>query len=84
MHHCVASYKYACQQGDVSIWSLACEYPIGHVNRGVTMEVTQGRRASCSAAASPTGCRYANEVTMVKRWANEHGLTWAVAGAVSA
>ena len=25
--------------GEVSIWSLACEYPLGHVNKGVTIEL---------------------------------------------
>jgi hypothetical protein len=75
MHHCVASYKFLCQQGDVSIWSLSCEYPIGHVNKGVTMEVRKdGAIVQCRGFANRLP--YANEVTMVKRWANQHGLTW--------
>ncbi len=76
MHHCVASYKFACMQGHISIWSLASEYPIGRHNRGVTMEVTKdGRIVQCRGFANrlPHG----NEVTMAKRWADEHGLTWA-------
>jgi PcfJ-like protein len=39
MHHCVASYKYRCVNGDVSIWSLTSEFPIGRVNKGVTLEL---------------------------------------------
>ena len=75
MHHCVASYKFLCQQGNVSIWSLSCEYPIGHVNKGVTMEVRKdGAIVQCRGFANRLP--YANEVTMVKRWANQHGLTW--------
>ena len=27
MHHCVASYKFACMQGHVSIWSLTSRIP---------------------------------------------------------
>ena len=68
-------YKYLCQRGDVSIWSLTCEYPIGHINRGVTMELRKdGAIVQCRGFANRLP--YANEVTMVKRWANQHGLTW--------
>ena len=76
MHHCVAGYKLACMQGYISIWSLTSEFPIGHVNRGVTMEVTKdGRIVQCRGFANRLP--YANEVAMAKRWAREHGLTWA-------
>jgi hypothetical protein len=76
MHHCVAGYRFACMQGNVSIWSLSSEFPIGTVNRGVTMEVMKdGRIVQCRGFANRLP--YANEVTMVKRWASEHGLTWA-------
>jgi hypothetical protein len=63
-------------QGHISIWSLASEYPIGRHNRGVTLEVTKdGRIVQCRGFANrlPHG----NEVTMAKRWANEHDVTWA-------
>ena len=43
MHHCVASYKFLCTRGDVSIWSLTCEYPIGHQQRR-HHRAAQGRR----------------------------------------
>ena len=76
MHHCVAGYKFACVNGSISIWSLTSEFPIGQVNRGVTMEVTKdGRIVQCRGFANRLP--YANEVTMVKRWALEHNLTWA-------
>ena len=76
MHHCVVTYKAACMRGDISIWSLTCEFPIGQVNRGVTMEVTKdGRIVQCRGFANRLP--YANEATMVKRWALEHALTWA-------
>ena len=76
MHHCVVTYKGACLRGDISIWSLTCEFPIGQVNRGVTMEVTKdGRIVQCRGFANRLP--YGNEVTMVKRWAQEHALTWA-------
>jgi hypothetical protein len=39
MHHCAASYKHLCMNGQVSIWSLTSEFPLGHINRGVTVEV---------------------------------------------
>jgi len=75
MHHCVASYKWCCMQGDVSIWSLTCEFPIGQVNRGVTLEVTKdGRIVQCRGFANRLP--YANEASVAKRWAREHGLTW--------
>ena len=75
MHHCVVSYKAACMQGDISIWSLTSEFPIGRVNRGVTMEVTKdGRIVQCRGFANRLP--YGNEATMAKRWAREHALTW--------
>src|SRR5205085_12535552 len=39
LHHCVLNYKYDCTRGDISIWSLRCEYPLGKLTRGVTIEV---------------------------------------------
>ena len=75
MHHCVASYKSACMRGDVSIWSMTSEFPIGRVNRGVTMEVGRdGRIMQCRGFANRDP--YANEAMMAKRWAREHALTW--------
>jgi hypothetical protein len=76
MHHCVVAYKWACESGNVSIWSLTSEFPIGRVNRGVTMEITKdGRIVQCRGFGNrlPHG----NEVTMVKRWAQDHALIWA-------
>ena len=55
-----ATSSPACS-GIVSIWSLTCEFPIGHVNRGVTMEVTKdGRIVQCRGFANRLP--YANEV----------------------
>ena len=77
MHHCVASYKWSCMHGYCSIWSMTSEFPIGRVNRGVTMEVrSDGRIVQCRGFANRNP--YANEATMAKRWAHEHGLTWAL------
>jgi hypothetical protein len=76
MHHCVASYKYRCVNGDVSIWSLKSEFPIGRVNKGVTLELRKdGAIVQCRGFANRLP--YGNEVAMVKRWAREYGLTWA-------
>ena len=76
MHHCVASYKPQCMSGDISIWSMTCEFPRGSMHKGVTMEITkEGRIVQCRGFANrlPQG----NEVATVKRWAQDHGLTWA-------
>jgi len=76
MRHCVVSYKPQCMSGDISIWSMTCEFPIGNVNKGVTMEVTKdGRIVQCRGFANRLP--YANEVMTAKRWAREHALTWA-------
>ena len=76
MHHCVASYKGLCLEGEISIWSLTCEFPLGHINRGITMEVRKsGIIVQCRGFANRLP--YANEVAMVKRWALDHGLRWA-------
>ena len=81
MHHCVAGYKFACVNGSISIWSLTSEFPIGQVNRGVTLEVTKdGRIVQCRGFANRLP--YANEVTMVKRWALRARPDLGVAGAV--
>jgi hypothetical protein len=75
MHHCVAGYKHLCARGDVSIWSLTCEYPLGRVNKGVTIELRKdGAIVQCRGFANRPP--YANEAAMVKRWAREHGLSW--------
>ena len=75
MHHCVASYKFLCTRGDVSIWSLTCEYPLGHINKSVTIELLKdGAIVQCRGFANRLP--HANEVAMVKRWAREHALSW--------
>lgn len=75
MHHCVATYKHRCMSGDISIWSLTCEYPLGKLDRGVTIELhNDGRIVQCRGFANRLP--YGNEVTVVKRWAAEHGLNW--------
>ena len=76
MHHCVASYKRLCVNEQVSIWSLTTEFPLGHINRGVTIEVRKdGAIVQCRGFANRLP--YRNEVAAVKRWANEYGLRWA-------
>jgi len=76
MHHCVASYKRLCMSDQVSIWSLTTEFPLGHINRGVTIEVRKdGTILQCRGFANRLP--YDNEVAAVKRWANEYGLRWA-------
>lgn len=73
MRHCVASYKSLCLRGEVSIWSLTCEYPLGIVNKGVTIEVRRdGAIVQCRGFANRLP--YANEVSVLKRWADEYGL----------
>jgi hypothetical protein len=75
MRHCVASYKGGCLQGLISIWSLTCEFPLGQVNKGVTLEVqADGPIVQCRGFANRLP--YANEVAMVKRWADDNGLVW--------
>jgi hypothetical protein len=74
MHHCVVTYKYFCERGDVSIWSLACEY-LGNVSRCVTLEVrNDGTIVQCRGFGNRLP--RPNEVSVVKRWAFDHGLTW--------
>src|SRR5215510_2109392 len=76
MHHCVASYKPLCLNDQVSIWSLTSEFPLGHINRGVTIEVRKdGAIVQCRGFANRLP--YGNEVAVVRRWATEHGLRWA-------
>ena len=75
MHHCVSTYKGRCMSGDISIWSLSYEFPIGRAHRGVTMEVrSDGMIAQCRGFANRLP--YPNEVAMVKRWARDYDLTW--------
>jgi hypothetical protein len=70
----VVTYKPACISGEVSIWSMSCEF-LGRVHRAVTMEVTRdGRIVQCRGFANRAP--HANEATTAKRWANEHALTW--------
>src|SRR5262249_7820827 len=69
-------YKHLCMNDQVSIWSLTTEFPLGHINRGVTIEVRKdGNIVQCRGFANRLP--YGNEVAAVKRWANEHGLGWA-------
>jgi PcfJ-like protein len=74
MHHCVATYKHRCVTGEVSIWSLTSEFPIGQHNRGVTIELHRsGIVAQCRGFANRLP--YSNELAMIRRWANDHGLS---------
>jgi hypothetical protein len=74
MHHCVATYKNRCMSGEVSIWSLTSEFPIGQHNRGVTIELHRsGIVAQCRGFANRLP--YGNELAMVRRWANDHRLS---------
>jgi hypothetical protein len=76
MHHCVASYKRLCMSDQVSIWSLTTEFPLGRINRGVTIEVRKDSSiVQCRGFANRLP--YGNEVAAVKRWAKEYGLCWA-------
>jgi PcfJ-like protein len=73
MHHCVASYKGSCVSGEVSIWSMTCEYPPGCLHKGVTLEVRKsGVIMQCRGFANRLP--HANELAIVRRWAREHGL----------
>jgi hypothetical protein len=74
MRHCVAGYKAACMAGHSSIWSLSCEFPIGHVYRSVTMEIREGQIVQCRGFANRQP--HANEADIVRQWADEHGLAW--------
>jgi hypothetical protein len=75
MHHCVASYKWRCMNGQVSIWSVTSEYPLGLKHRGVTIELrADSTIVQCRGFANRLP--QANERTMVERWAREHGLDW--------
>jgi hypothetical protein len=75
MHHCVASYKARCLSGEVSIWSLSCEYPVGQLHKGVTIEVrADGRIVQVRGFANRAA--FGNERAMIMRWADEHGLAY--------
>jgi hypothetical protein len=75
MHHCVVTYKSFCVRGAISIWSLTCEYPRGKINRGVTLELrNDGAIVQCRGFGNRLP--YTNEVSVVKRWAIDYGLTW--------
>ncbi len=74
MRHCVASYKASCLDGQTSIWSVTCEYPIGQVNRSVTLELRGETLVQCRGFANRPP--YDNEATIVKRWAEDNGLIW--------
>jgi hypothetical protein len=52
---------------------LLCEFPLGHVNKGVTIEVYKSGVMQCRGFANRPA--YANELAMVRRWAREHGLS---------
>jgi PcfJ-like protein len=73
MHHCVVSYKPRCMAGEVSIWSLTCEYPAGKLNRCITIEVARdGTIVQCRGFANRLP--FANELAVTTQWAKEHGL----------
>lgn len=75
MHHCVAAYKSRCMRGDVSIWSLKYEFPIGVDHRGLTIEVTKtGAIVQCRGYANRLPLP--NEAAMVQTWARDNNLAW--------
>lgn len=78
LHHCVLSYKDDCIHGDISIWSLRCEYPPGKISRGVTIELRGGAIVQCRGFANRLP--YPEEAATIKHWASEHEFSWRAAG----
>jgi hypothetical protein len=80
MRHCVASYQDRCLAGEVSIWSLSCEFPDGSRpdgsrHNGATIELHRvGMIMQCRGFANRS--LNAAEVEMVRRWATAFGLRW--------
>lgn len=75
MHHCVVAYKGHCMAGLTSIWSLTSEFPLGHVNRGLTLELRPDG-SIVQARGFANRLPHANEAAMIRRWASEHRLEW--------
>ncbi len=73
MHHCVVTYKGRCMADQTSIWSLTSEFPLGCVNRGITIELRRNG-AIVQARGFANRLPHANEGAMVRRWAQDHGL----------
>jgi hypothetical protein len=77
MHHCVASYKRACIEGALSIWSLTCERN-GRLHRCLTLEV-DATGVVVQARGFANRRASAEELAVIADWAAEQGLrcsTW--------
>lgn len=75
MSHCVATYQARCASAESTIWSLVGERPIGEQVSRLTIEV---RYTGTIAQVRGYANRFATaeESAIIKRWANEFGLSW--------
>lgn len=75
MRHCVASYVSFCVGGGTSIWSLGVEVDGGSRKRRLTIELSVNSRVVCQVRGKANRLPNEREMTLVRRWAAEAGLT---------
>lgn len=71
MHHCVASYAYACSRNECSIWSLRQCDATGNMERLVTIQLDKAGRVVQTRRAY-NAMPKEQEMEMIRRW--EEGL----------
>ena len=73
LNHCVATYGRSCSLGHTSIWSLQL-HTDEMSERLLTVEVRPGSKTICQARGKCNRMPRANELRILRRWAEQAGL----------
>jgi len=73
MHHCVASYAYACARGVSSIWTMHL-IERGALHKVLTIEVNRRSRVVCQAKGPCNRSVTQRQLGLIRRWAEKAGL----------
>lgn len=71
--HCVFGYKNGCVRGNLSIWSLTLQ-DISGIHRKVTIEL-RSDRSIVQARGLANRIPHANEMHIIRHWANQYQLS---------
>ncbi len=73
MGHCVATYANLCRTGQSSVWSLTAEDANGHVERLLTVQVSNWQRLIVQARGKCNRVAYPEEAAVLAKWTQAGG-----------
>ena len=73
LKHCVATYASSCAAGHCSIWTMELESLQSH-SKLLTIEVLKRSQSICQVRGKHNRLATANELKIIRRWADTAGL----------